>query len=44
MRLTTLMDVLGCIEGTAGEKIELDSKTISDARSCIDEMIRLNYE
>lgn len=44
MRLTTLMDVLGCIEGTAGEEIELDSKTISDARGCIDEMIRLNYE
>ncbi len=44
MRLTTLMDVLNCVEGISGEEIVLDNKTISDARKCIDEMIRLNHE
>ena len=44
MRLTTLVDVLNCIEGTGGEEIVLDDETISASKKCIDEMIRLNYE
>lgn len=44
MRLTTLVDVLNCVNGVGGEEIELDSETISSAKKCIDEMIRLNYE
>lgn len=41
MRLTTLPDVLACLEGKGGEEITLDEKTLVDARRCIDEMIRL---
>lgn len=44
MRLTTLVDVLNCCKGAGGEEIVLDSDTISAAKRCIDEMIRLNYE
>lgn len=44
MRLTTLVDVLNCIEGVGGEEIVLDSNTVASAKKCIDEMIRLNYE
>ena len=44
MRLTTLVDVLDCIEGIGGEEIVLDEKTVSASKKCIDEMIRLNYE
>lgn len=44
MRLTTLMDVYNCVCGRGGEVIELDKDTVTDARKCIDEMIRLNYE
>lgn len=43
MRLTTLMDVYNCIKGYGGCEIELDDKTIREAKVCIDEMIRLNY-
>ena len=41
MRLTTLVDVLNCLKGTAGEEIILDEQTMNGARRCIDEMLRL---
>lgn len=41
MKATTLVDVLHCVQGTGGEEIELDAKTISQARKCIDKMIEL---
>lgn len=41
MKLTTLPDVLGCLKGTAGEEITLNSETIEKAKICIDEMLRL---
>ena len=41
MKLTTLGDVYECVKGTGGEEIKLDDQTITDARKCIDEMIRL---
>ena len=41
MKATTLMDVYNCLTGNGGEEIILDDDTISGARSCIDEMIRL---
>ena len=41
MRITTLMDVLNCLNGNAGEEISLDEKTIADARVCIDKMTEL---
>lgn len=41
MRLTTLVDVLNCLRGTAGEEIVLDEQTMNGARRCIDEMLRL---
>lgn len=44
MKLTTLVDVLNCINGTGGEEIILDNETIAGAKKCIDEMIRLNHE
>ncbi len=39
MRLTTLVDVLNCIKGTAGEEIILNSETMKKARICIDRML-----
>ena len=44
MRITTLMDVYNCVNGDGGEEIILDKKTIVDAKMCIVDMIRLNYE
>ncbi len=44
MRLTTLPDVLNCVQGTGGEKITLPADTIEKARRCIDEMLRLGSE
>lgn len=41
MRDTTIEDVKAALEGTGGEEIVLDDKTIADARRCIDEMLRL---
>ena len=40
MRLTTLPDVLDCLNGK-GEEITLDPDIMKKARHCIDEMIRL---
>ena len=39
MRLTTLVDVLNCIKGTAGEEIIIPDETIKKARICIDRML-----
>ncbi len=41
MKSTTLMDLYNCVIGKGGEEIILDDKTITDAKRCIDEMIRL---
>lgn len=41
MKITTLIDVLNCVNGTAGEEILLDAETIHMAGKCIDEMLRL---
>lgn len=41
MKSTTLMDVYNCVIGDGGEEILLDESTITDAKKCIDEMIRL---
>lgn len=41
MRITTLVDVLNCVQGISGEEMIMDSETISQARKCIDKMIEL---
>ena len=41
MKSTTLVDLYNCVAGKSGEEILLDSDTITKARRCIDEMIRL---
>lgn len=41
MKSTTLVDVLNCLKGVAGEKINMDDDTIQKARKCIDKMIEL---
>lgn len=41
MKATTLYDVYNCLNGNGGEEIKLDDDTISSAKHCIDEMIRL---
>lgn len=41
MKATTLADVYNCLSGRGGEEILLDEQTITDAKKCIDEMIRL---
>lgn len=41
MRITTLIDVLNCIQGISGEEMTLDNETIARARKCIDKMIEL---
>lgn len=41
MRLTTLIDVLNCVQGISGEEMIMDEETIRDARKCIDKMIEL---
>lgn len=41
MRLTTLEDVLHCLEGTGGEEIELDEDLRLKAVKCIERMIAL---
>jgi len=41
MKITTLVDVLNCVEGTSFEEIVLDDVTISEAKRCIDKMIEL---
>ena len=41
MKVTNLVDVLHCVQGVDGEEIDLDSDTISKAKVCIDEMLRM---
>lgn len=41
MKLTTLTDVLGCLNGTAGEEIVLSDETVEKGRRCIQRMIDL---
>ena len=41
MKSTTLIDVYNCAAGLGGEEIQIDDETITKARKCIDEMIRL---
>ncbi|MBQ8825315.1 MAG: quinolinate synthase NadA [Ruminococcus sp.] len=41
MKITTIADVLHCLNGTDGEEILLDDSIIKDAKICIDEMLRL---
>lgn len=41
MKLSTLMDVYNVVRGEGGLEINLDAETITKARRCIDEMIRL---
>jgi len=41
MKITTLIDVLNCVNGDGGEEICLDFDTIQSAKKCIDEMLRL---
>ncbi len=39
MKLTTLMDVYHCIQGTGGEEIKLKPDVLEQARKCIDTML-----
>ena len=39
MKITTLTDVLNCLEGCGGEEIIMDNELISKAVKCIDKMI-----
>ncbi|MGN0342659.1 MAG: quinolinate synthase NadA [Roseburia sp.] len=41
MKLTTLADVYRCVQGTAGEVIELDEEVRLGAKRCIDAMLEL---
>ena len=41
MKSTTLVDLYNCVAGKSGEEIILSSDTISQARKCIDKMIKL---
>ena len=41
MKSTTLMDVYHCLKDGEGAEINLDNRTISKARMCIDRMIAL---
>jgi quinolinate synthase len=41
MKITTLIDVLDCVNGDGGEEITLDEKTLNEARVCIDKMMEL---
>ena len=41
MKITTLVDVLNCVNGTGVEEITLNEKTIKEVKICIDRMIEL---
>jgi len=41
MKITTLPDLWDCLRGAGGEEILLDEDTITKAKGCIDEMLRL---
>ena len=41
MKLTTIVDVLNCVKGIAGEEIIIEKDVMDGARRCIDKMIEL---
>lgn len=41
MKITTLVDVLNCLNGKGGVEIILSQETISNAKLCIDKMLEL---
>jgi quinolinate synthase len=41
MKLTTLVDVLHCLQGKDGEEILMEEETRLKAKHCMDEMMRL---
>lgn len=41
MKVTTITDVLHCLQGVDGEEIILDEQLRLKAKHCIDEMLRL---
>lgn len=41
MRMTTLMDIYHCLNGTGGEKITLSAEVMAGARRCIQRMMEL---
>ncbi|MCL2108874.1 MAG: quinolinate synthase NadA [Oscillospiraceae bacterium] len=41
MKVTTLIDVLNCVNQDGGEEIQLSEQVINDARKCIDKMLEL---
>lgn len=41
MKLTTLMEVWHCVNGTGGEEITLPDSVLTQARRCIDTMLTL---
>lgn len=41
MKMTTLGDVLNCVEGIEGEEITLSDEVMTKARACLDTMIKL---
>ena len=41
MKLTTIVDVLNCVKGVAGEEIIIEKDVMDGARRCIDKMIEL---
>ncbi len=41
MKLTTLADVLACVQGTGGEEIELSDEVMTKAKACLDNMLAL---
>lgn len=41
MKMTTLGDVLNCVEGTGGEEITLSDEVMTKAKACLDTMIAL---
>lgn len=41
MKVTSIADVLHCLEGTDGEEIILEDELMNKARVCIDEMLKL---
>ena len=41
MKMTTLGDVLNCVEGIGGEEITLSDEVMTKARACLDTMIKL---
>ena len=41
MKMTTLGDVLNCVEGIGGEEITLSDEVMTKARTCLDTMIKL---